>query len=165
MFLWQWLVWEWLLITSLWLALLKWWSMHQAKSMSMPSRLYRNFVHTKVWTSKFEVPTANQGQYIVKNFERQKGNFCQLSNSDSLQCSYSSHVLKTFTNQFVQFKRARESGLECTTKIFESHDAQVTYRYELIQHFLNFFHLLPSVFYSSHVSFDFPFRIIRNIMC
>ena len=60
--------------------------------------------------------------------ERWKGNFCQLSNSESLQCSYSSHVLKTFTNQFVQFKRARESGLECTTKIFESNDATVTYR-------------------------------------
>lgn len=111
--------------------------------------------HFKVWTSKLKVPTVNQGQYIVKNFERQKGNFCQLSNSDSLQCSYSSHVLKTFTNQFVQFKRARESGLECTTKIFESHDAQVTYRYisefqksslELIQQFLHFWLLLPSVF-------------------
>ena len=96
---------------------------------------------------KFQQPTRASISSMFKNFERQKGNFCQLSNSDSLQCSYSSHVLKTFTNQFVQFKRARESGLECTTKIFESHDAQVTYRYisefkksslELIQQFLHF---------------------------
>ena len=46
MFLWEWMVWKWLLITSLWLTLLKWWCMHQAKSLSMPSRLHRNFVHT-----------------------------------------------------------------------------------------------------------------------
>ena len=65
---------------------------------------------------------------ILQHVERITGNFCQLSNSESLQCSYSSHVLKTFTDQFVQFKRARERGLECTTKIFESNDAQVTYR-------------------------------------
>ena len=46
MFLWEWLVWKWLLITSLRLGLFKWWSMHQAKSLPMSSRLHRNFVHT-----------------------------------------------------------------------------------------------------------------------
>lgn len=174
MFLWEWLVWKWLLITSLWLALLKWWSMHQAKSMSMPSRVYRNFVHT---ISKFELPSWKFQQSTRASISSKISN-------DKKEIFVSYQILIHFNVRILHtsWKHSQISLFNSSVHEKVAWNAQQKYLNHMMHKwhtgiYLNFksprLNLFNSsfifgffchpFFYSSHVKFDFPYRIIRNI--